>query len=364
MLITTLPRIRCPNCLDGKFGELLLQNIKTKKANDVHYGNLLCKECESTYPILAGIALLVNDVEQYLRSHAKGISSFVLDAEIPEVYRESYLQAKSELIDSDEDLESERVNALYSMNHYVRVAKTKKNPWWRPQESFSPEIDRLVKNFWDKGPFSKIAEWTATAKKQNVIELACGVGGLARALGKTVDSYLGVDTSFTSIALARHINLGAPYALSLQTPQDLYNGPLTGKIATPKALRGDKVDFVVGEIENLPIAMGTFDLAVALNTIDVIEDPSELPRIQYKLLKKNGIAIQSSPYLWQKEVAEQLRSELPKKIKTSSAAVEYLYEKAGFQIFKKIEHIPWLFLEHYRKIGVYSVHLFAARKKK
>jgi hypothetical protein len=42
--------------------------------------------------------------------------------------------------------------------------------------------------------------------------------------------------------------------------------------------------------------------------------------------------------------------------------VEYLYEKSGLQIFKKLDHLPWLFLKHFRQIELYSVHLFAARK--
>ncbi|MGZ3693489.1 MAG: methyltransferase domain-containing protein [Bdellovibrionota bacterium] len=364
MLLTTLPRLRCPNCIDGTSGELSLE-IKTKRANDVLFGTLTCNECASSYPILAGIAVLVNDVEQYLQFHVKGVSALVDDSEIPELYRESYLQAKSAIETgfTEEDLESQRVNALYFMNHYVSAAKAKKNPWWRPAKEFSPEIDRLVKNFWDNGPFAKIAQWTKSAKNQDAIELACGSGGLAQVLAKTVRSYLGVDSAFAGIALARHINLGAPYSLSIQIPQDLYNGPLTGKVAPPKALKGGKADFVVGEIENLPVAKGHFDLSVVLNAIDMIEDPSEMPRIQYGLLKKNGIAIQSSPYIWHDAVAEQLRKSLPKKIKSSSAAVEYLYENSGFKIFKKLEHVPWMFLKHFRQIEVYSVHLFAARKK-
>lgn len=363
MLISTLPRLRCLNCLEGKSGALSLK-VQKKKASDVLFGTLSCNDCGSTYPILGGIAILVNDVERYLQFHVKGISALVDDSEIPETYRETYLQAKSEIETgfTEEDLESQRVNALYYMNHYVSAAKAKKNPWWRPAKDFSPEIDRLVKNFWDHGPFSRIAAWTKSFKNQNAIELGCGSGGLAQAIAKSVDSYLGIDSAFTGIALARHINLGAPYALSIQIPQDLYNGPLTGKVAPPKPLKGGHVDFVVGEVENLPVAFGAFDLAVALNVIDMIEDPSDLPRIQFDLLKKNGVAIQSSPYIWHEGVAKYLRNSLPKKIKSSSAAVEFLYEKSGFQVFKKVEHIPWLFLKHFRQIELYSVHLFAARK--
>jgi len=342
MLFTTLARLRCPQCIDAKQGALALTETHKQKSADILFGTLACAECESTYPILAGIAVLVNDVERYLQFHVKGISALVNDADIPDIYRESYLQAKSEIEVgfTEEDLESKRINALYFMNHYLSASKAKKSPWWRPQAAFSKEIDSLVKNFWDHGPFAKIAEWTKGAKLESAIELGCGAGGLAQVLAKTVKSYLGVDSAFASIALARHINLGAPYALAIRIPQDLLTGALTGKASPPPPIKGGQVDFVVGDIESLPVGMGQFDLSVALN------------------------AIQSSPYIWHAGVAEFLRKSLPKKISSSSEAVEYLYDQAELKIFKKVDHIPWLFLKHFRQIEMYSVHLFAAKKSK
>ncbi len=370
MLLKTILLLRCPlNTIENRIcsGELSLMETKKKKSNDVIFGTLICKKCEATYPILGGVAILVNDVDHYLHCHVKGVSALLKDSEIPALYRQTFLLAKSQIETGqiEEDLESRRINALYYMNHYLSAEKSQKNPWWRPKnQAFSIEIDRLIRTFWDHGPFSKIAELTKKLKNQNIIELGCGVGGLAQVLYKSADSYLGVDSSFASIALARHIYLETPYSFSIQIPQDLYGGPLTGKTNLPKRPKKCRnVDFVVGDLQNLPIVKGKFDLAIALNSIDMLEDPSQLPKLQYDLLKKDGIAIQSCPYIWQNSVAKGLRKSMPKKINSSSAAVEYLYEKSGFKIFKKIEHLPWLFLKHFRQIEIYSVHLFAARKK-
>lgn len=369
MLLTTLPRLRCPSYLDGIdtcSGELALTG-KKDSSHDILYGTLVCQDCESTFPILAGIAILVNDVEQYLQLHVKGICALVPDDKIPKIYQEAYLVAKSHIETgfTEEDLESKRVNALYYMNHYLSAAKAKRNPFWRPKKGpFSVEVDRLMKNFWDKGPFAQIASWTKSLKRQNVIELGCGVGGVALVLAKNLNSYLGVDSAFTSIALARHMHLGAPYSTQIKIPQDLFNGALTGASTPPKiATKNGKVDFVVGELENLPVVKEAFDLSIALNTIDMIEDPAHLPRLQFDLLKEHGVAIQSSPYIWHEMVAENLRNTLPKEIQSSSKAVEFLYESSGFKIFRKVDHLPWLFLKHFRQIEVYSVHIFAARKK-
>lgn len=379
MLLSTLPRLRCPAYVheqEACSGELFLTETKKQKAGDVLTGTLACRECAAAYPILAGVAVLVNDVEQYLQFHCKGISALVPDDQIPATYREGYLAAKAEIEThlTEEDLESQRINALYFMNHFLSAGRAggmgcagsaKGETWWRPRKgAYSAEIDRLVRLHWNHGPFAKIAAWTRPLKNQTMIELGCGVGGLARVLSQNVSSYLGVDTSFASIALARHVYLSAPYSLPIRIPQDLYQGPLTGKVKPPKLTqKGGRVDFVVGELERVPVAKGAFDLAVVLNAIDMIEDPTQMPAYQHGLLKENGVAIHGCPYIWHKAVAENLRKALPKKISSSSAAVEYLYEHSGFKIFRREEHLPWLFLKHFRQIEMYSVHLFAARKK-
>jgi SAM-dependent methyltransferase len=358
MLLSTLPQLRCPVCVDGPASTLALDPVPKQAGDDVLYGSLRCARCESAFPILAGVALLLDDVESYLCAHAQGISLLVPDAEIPEAYRGSYASAKAALAGSEEDLESERVNALYFLNHYAQP----KGRWWRPAKGFSPEIDRLVKSCWGKGPFARLAAWTKPHEKLRALELGCGVGGLARALLPRLDSYLGVDTSFAAIALARHVNLGAPYPHAIRIPQDLYRGPLPREIPTPKPLRGKPVDFVVAELENLPVPPRTFDFVAALNVIDVIARPADLPERQRELLRDGGLAAVSSPFLWDEAVLESLREDLPETVSTSSDALIRLYERARFRVLKSAEHVPWLFLEHFRKIGFYSVHVLLLRK--
>lgn len=359
MLLSTLPWLRCPACAAS---ELSVAEIKKQKAGDILYGTLKCSGCEALFPILAGVAVLVRDVDAYLQFHVKGISALVPDEEIPDAYLDSFLEAKSaiETGHTEEDLESQRINSLYFMNHYL----TAKDAWWRPKKgAYSKEIDSLVRKHWDHGPFAEIGKWTKTLKPESIVEIGCGVGGLAKVVAKNAKSYLGVDMAFASIALARHVYLQATYPIPIRIPQDLYNGALTGKPKLPK-LKLKNVDFVVAELERLPVARGRFDLAIALNAIDMIEDPRNQPKLQWELLRQGGVAIQSCPYIWHKDVADRLRSSLPKGIQSSSQAVEQLYKEVGFSLLKRIEHLPWLFLKHFRQIEMYSVHLFAAHKNK
>jgi SAM-dependent methyltransferase len=379
MLNTTVARLRCPHLKKGaKICASPLQvfsdhtPLATASAvTEISSGHLQCLSCKSSFPILAGVAILVDDVHGYLLGHVKGICQLVPDAAIPAEFRDNYLEAKNEIVPEhiEEDLESSRVTALYLMNHYLRV-KNVKSPsenFWQAKGESSPLIDSLVKEHWDTGPFAQIAKWvqkmTGAKKKFTAVELGCGVGGLYRELQPNLSSYLGVDSSFASIALARHFNLGIPYAGKIEIPGDLLQGALARAVKIPVATAFDgSVDFVLADLENLPLEPAYWDLSLVLNAIDMLEEPAALPRLQFSLLKANGVAIQSCPYVWHALIAKKLRKLLPKTIQDSASAVEWLYEKAGFTIEQKVNHLPWLFFKHVRQIELYSVHLLFARK--
>jgi SAM-dependent methyltransferase len=342
------------------------------KVFDVLSGRLDCAECGARYPILAGVAVLVQDVRGFLLEHIKGIAAVVPDAELPREYARELKAAKAELRSSqghiEDDLEAERVISLYLMNHYLHAGDGK--PWWRPEHGQgSPLIDSLVREHWDLGPLAQIARIVQgmarpPAAPLRAVELGCGVGGLALKLGAAASAYLGVDSSFAAIALARHLVLGAPYPGKIRIPGDLLWGPVSRvlELGPPsKPVRDGSRDFVVGELEATPVARGQWDLAVALNTIDMLEEPGRLPELKKELLKKGGVAIQSCPYIWHEAVAKRLRARLPKDARDSAAAVEWLYSRAGFAVETRQDHVPWLFFKHSRQLEIYSVHLFQAR---
>jgi SAM-dependent methyltransferase len=390
MLNTTASLLRCPRKLKrGQpcAGEILLPHHKGngkgpppgsghKKSlasgtYEISSGELSCKNCHATFPILAGVAIVVDDVLNYLVGHVKGISRLVPISEIPLEYRAEFLEAKSEIqIEHiEEDLEAQRVISLYLMNHYLQA---KSESWWMPRSGeTSPLIDSLVREHWDHGPIAQIGEWIGelSAKKNatsTIIELGCGVGGLYPILRNKNRTYLGVDSSFASIVLARHVSLGTPYPAKIGIPEDLLRGPTPRAIKLPQAAAFDGTgDFVVGDLDAPPLKLGHWDLTLVLNAIDMLDDPSSLPKLQYALLKPGGIAIQSGPYIWHEFVAKRLRASLPADLHGDSArAVEWLYEQAGFTIDKRLNHLPWLFFKHVRQLEIYSVHLLMGKKPK
>jgi SAM-dependent methyltransferase len=389
MLSTTVSKLRCPILADSEAsgescqGEITLigkggaPQTVTGPAYEIASGTLECRQCHSRFPILAGVAILSSDVTSYILNHVKGIAQLVSEEEIPVEVREDFIDAKSEIEPDhiEEDLEAERVVALYLMNHYLRVGDDRSQDlpdWLKPMAgSGSPLIQSLIREHWDRGPFSQIAHWldsfASQGSKVSVVELGSGVGGLypvlKSRLGSCLGNYLGMDSSFASVALARHLALGAPYGRKLRVPGDLLQGPVSREVKIPVQSSMDgSADFVVGEIEALPAPKGQWDVTIALNAIDMMPEPALLPRLQYELLKKGGMAIQSCPYIWHEQVARGLREMLPAEIQDSAQAVEFLYTQAGFKVDERVEHLPWLFFKHLRQLEIYSVHIFRASK--
>jgi SAM-dependent methyltransferase len=358
MLQTTISRLRC--LCGGK-----LSFAERPNGPEIRSGSLGCSDCGAAYLILAGVALLVEDPHEYLLSHVKGVSKIVPDSEIPEDYRGDFLEAKSELDVEhiEEDLEAERVNALYLMTHFLRADSGEE--WWKPESGAGdPLIDRLVREFWNRGPFAEISGWLKSQPRfGSTLELGCGVGGLSRVLAGHTEDYLGVDSSFASVALARHLALGTPYPGKLRIPGDLLQGGVSREVTFGPPTEKSSGDFVVADLsERAPLAPG-WDLTIALNTIDMLREPESLPRIQRDLLRDGGWAIQSCPYIWHESVARELRERLPADLRGDSRrAVEWMYGEAGFKIEKTVDHLPWLFFKHLRQLEIYSVHLFAAQK--
>ena len=370
MLKTSLLYLKCAarrNC-GGSLGLTLNETPGESNSVEVSYGTLVCKKCKAQFPILAGVAILVPDVRSYLLEHVKGISKSVPLQKIPENYRKEFSCAKKEIQVEhiEEDLESERVNALYLMNHYLSAKDSKNKKWWKGIHSdVSPVIEKLILDYWDQGPFSVIEDWIKNefkGKNTKIIELGCGVGGIYQKIASHLSFYLGVDSSFQSIILARHLNLGIEYPGDLKVPEDLLMGPVSRELKfNPESRSG--VDFIVGEIQSLPVRNQFWDLSISMNAIDMLEEPMHLPEAQKRLLVEAGIAIQSGPYIWHQKVAKRLRSRLPKEIKNSASAVQYLYQKSGFAIEKSMDHVPWLFFKNIRQIELYSVHVFFAKLK-
>src|SRR5262249_31781607 len=82
MLTSTTQHLRCPpaHCQ----GELELTSgaalpTSSNQVSEVRSGHLICRKCKMGFPIIAGVAVLIEDAAHYLASHVKGIAQIADD---------------------------------------------------------------------------------------------------------------------------------------------------------------------------------------------------------------------------------------------------------------------------------------------
>jgi len=363
MFRSTLSHLQCLHCQNQNFS---VRAAEADDRGDILWGTVLCQSCDSQYPILAGVLLYAVDIEHALVQHIKGISALVPDERIPDAFAESFFAAREELRADgffneglEEDLEAERVNALYVMNHFLESAQVPKTA--------NPVLDEVIEKHWNHGPLEKTSTWitellenSSRPPSARLVEFGCSVGGLAQKLAKQLDAYLGIDASFTSVALARHLALGAPYPFSVRIPGDLIQGPVSIYPQLPQAAwTDDRADFILGDLHDLALVPGSFDFSVALGLLDMLDEPGVLVFRQKEALAPGGTAIQAGPSIWHEPVARALRerfSDLPVQELSSATVVKALYENLGLKLVASFEAIPWVFFKHVRQIEVYSVY--------
>ncbi len=358
MFLSTLDHLHCP-ARDGRCkGPLGLDTKNKSPTHDILEGLLRCPSCQSTYPILGGVALVVPDVESYIDLHIKGIARVIRAEDVPLPFRTIFTRARKriekEASDWDEDLESERVNSLYYLSHYAQATELTDE---------SSAVSQLIQDHWDHGPFAVLArEFEKLPSELKLVELGCSVGGLSTALASRLSEYLGVDSSFLAIALARHLHFKGPYP-KLLLPNDLLEGPVSRPCSPTQAVHPKRADWIVGDIECSPLKPKRWDACAALGLIDMVHEPTRLITLQQTLLKSSGWVIQACPYIWHPKIAEQIRKSVPTTIRESSAAIEWLYKKSRVQIRASHSKVPWLFFKHRRQIELYLVHLMIGSYK-
>lgn len=85
---------------------------------------------------------------------------------------------------------------------------------------------------------------------------------------------------------------------------------------------------LIGTAYAIPVADATFDAALCSAVLEHLEEPAQAIAECHRVLKPNGIAVYSIPFIW--HLHEQPRDFY----RYSKYGIDYLFTKAGFEIVK------------------------------
>jgi SAM-dependent methyltransferase/uncharacterized protein YbaR (Trm112 family) len=288
-------------------------------------GMLSCESCGSKYPIIEGVAIIVNDFSIYAANRVQIFGNWIVGTKSAEL--KAFLKEKGEAIHKSEN----------NMNRYDDSEWFRPFTWTHYEYSLDDKLLSMLR--WKIRPdeiYRKVANLIENSMVQVGLDLGCSVGGAALLMAKKLSFVFGIDLSFSFVAEARR---------------------------RMKFMQMHNTEFIVCDSTHMPFRQKYFDVVSALNLIGRIDLETTIQSVN-DLIKPEGRLFMADPY----DIDNNSAQRTPSQSRINGAELRHLLEKSGYNIMsrtKKSESfIPWIVKINPRCYLFYFVDFIEARRKK
>lgn len=352
MKLINLSYFLCPCCK----GQLQLDESAVKadfsaSGKDLQQGILGCLSCQTLFPVIAGIPILINPLEDWLRKNHSNILRGIHDC----------FRLSSDMLDWLNQREwsfgNQSQNNYYEDSRWLQIfIQTHFDPLRPGTDDPSPLGKALAQQ---EQVFEVCQEMLAAVIKKPVpqaLDVGCNVGGMSYRLKPFAQNLLALDTAFCALLSAKRILHQTPKAISQGIRRIDGSFTETFDIDAQNA----SCDFLLSPLEQSHFTQ-TFDLITCLNVIDCVNNPEVFLNKLVSLLKPGGFLLLTSPYSWTSDDVPRdkwlTQTGLP-----SEQALQMLLEQKGMVLIEFRDHIPWVLTEHKRWYRVFSNHCILMQK--
>ncbi|MDP9196975.1 MAG: class I SAM-dependent methyltransferase [Thermoproteota archaeon] len=291
-----------------------------EERGDCIEGILICKRCFSKFPIIGGVAIIVENFCQYATERVETFGRWFSDSKSPEL--RTFLK--------EEGMKLIRPGLV--KNRY------EEDDWFRPylwtHYDYSLEDKFLSMLRWKIKP-DEIYRKSANLTDNNIykvgLDVGCSVGAASLMMASKFSFVFGIDSSFSFITESR-------------------------KRMKEKDIRN--VEFLVCDSSKMPFELHLFDVILALNIIGRVDLEKTLLSFN-RLIKPNGKLIFADPY---DQSREQIKSGM------DPGRLRSVLEKSGYEVTvknkKNESFIPWIIKVNERCYIFYFLDFIEARRTK
>jgi len=320
-------------------------------------GVLTCGDCDASFPILCGLAILLPDAWSYAAGRRDHLLEVAAAHDLPirpamlEIIEEQAAASVSPRTVSDKYETAETVNE-YLAAHYddLREALPSEHPFRRvlsialQEDFYTAALDLLRPHL--NGP--RIG-----------LDIGCSVGRATYELAEFCRRVYGIEIAFLSALTARRMLRGFPDA-----PRDYplrFEGSRGRRRPLQSRLR-ENVEILVASAEYLPFPSSSVGVTNSWNVIDRLPDPERALAEQERVTSPAGTLSLTSPYNW--ETSHTPRHQWiggQGDVPTLTAIRERIAGR--LDILEERQHLPWVFMLTERYFEVFFSHGLIARKR-
>jgi len=348
----------CPRCKAERqsISPLTIAKVAHQQDDMIIDGILSCpdKRCLRQYPIIDGIPIILNNIDQYVNEYFYHITVRSDISSVAEAVLGDIAGPGSEFN------RMRHYMSLYSWDHYGDKA---------PEGEF--------KHLSAKTPPGSLvnclnAGMTLLKDKPRapMIDIGCAVGRCTFELAANQPGLvLGIDLNFSLLRIAQRILRENHISFPLKRSGVIYDRHDYDVEFENK----ECVDFWACDALVPPFENDSFNFANCLNVFDAVSSPRRLLQVIRDMLKTGGNAILATPYDWTPSTPMQNWVGGHSQFSPDCGAPETLVRRMlspqenphavkNLSLVGEIENHPWELRVHNRHTASYSVHVFACEK--
>ena len=341
MKSATLKAVSCPSCkaaLQASVDSVWGRNSITGQ-DDLWEGLLRCGGCDSIYPVIAGVSILIPDLGPYLSARPRQFWEIVKSLTLPEVLEHINKSAAVASATATDRYAKAIDQFLYL--HYDGIRETDLLSDGLRDRGIDTANKLSYRNL-----LSNVSELVSIRKSDASlsVDVGCAVGGMTHLLASKTVFSLGIDQSFEAVLAARTAAIKGKCEFDIEC-----DGMVSEhrSVDLANVLRPN-TDFIVADSSFLPIGDDTVDIASSVNVYSVVAHPlvhlEELGRI----LRKDGNLLFVDAYDWIHTSLANPREWIGGKyegslaLRSEAALRDTLKDHVGLEIEREVGPLLWV----------------------